>query len=122
VRQTCVDTDGEVCDAHDVSRLLTSEEIARQLIDLPGWRGDTEALVVAYDAPDFPTAVRLITEAADAAEEMNHHPDVDLRWKVTHWRLSTHSAGGVTQLDVELAHRIAEAAGRLGATTKETKR
>jgi len=50
---------------------------------------------------------------------MGHHPDVDLRWKVTHWRLSTHSAGGLTQLDIELAHRICAAAARLGAATME---
>ena len=42
---------------------------------------------------------------------MDHHPDIDLRWKVTHWRLSTHSAGGLTQLDIELAHRIAAGRG-----------
>lgn len=105
-----------------MSRLLTAEEITRALGELPGWREDGVSLVAAYDAPDFPSAVRLIDEAADAAEQMNHHPDVDLRWKVTRWRLSTHSAGGVTQLDIELAHRIAQAAARLGATTKEQDR
>ena len=98
-----------------MSRLLTSEEISRQLAELPGWEGDSEALTVSYDAPDFAAAIRLVTEAADAAEQMNHHPDIDIRWKVTHWRLSTHSAGGVTQLDVELAHRIAQAAAVVGA-------
>ena len=101
-----------------MSRLLTSEEIARQLADLPGWTGTGEALTAAYDAPDFAAAIRLVTEAADAAEQMNHHPDIDIRWKVTHWRLSTHSAGGVTQLDVELAHRIAQAAALVGATPR----
>ncbi len=102
-----------------MSRLLTDEEIDRQLGDLPGWRRDGESLVVSYDAPDFPTAVQLIVASGDEAEQMGHHPDVDLRWKVTHWRLSTHSAGGVTQLDIELAHRISQAAARLGAATKE---
>lgn len=96
-------------------RLLTDEEITRQLRDLHGWQQDTGSLVASYDAPDFPTAVRLIVEAGDQAEQMKHHPDVDLRWKVTHWRLSTHSAGGLTQLDIELAHRISAAAARLHA-------
>jgi 4a-hydroxytetrahydrobiopterin dehydratase len=103
-----------------MSRLLSDEEIARQLGDLQGWRRDGESIVASYDAPDFPTAVRLIVEAGDEAEQMGHHPDVDLRWKVTHWRLSTHSEGGLTQLDIELAHRISAAAVRLGAVTKET--
>jgi 4a-hydroxytetrahydrobiopterin dehydratase len=101
-----------------MSRLLTDEEITRQLHDLPGWRRDGVSLVASYDAPDFPSAVRLIVEAGDEAEQMGHHPDIDLRWKVTHWRLSTHSEGGLTQLDVELAHRISRAAARLGAVTK----
>ena len=99
-----------------MSRLLSDEEITRQLGDLPGWRRDGESLVVSYDAPDFPTAVQLIVKAGDEAEQMQHHPDVDLRWKVTHWRLSTHSAHGLTQLDVELAHRVAQSAARLGVT------
>jgi 4a-hydroxytetrahydrobiopterin dehydratase len=103
-----------------MSRLLADEEITRQLGDLPGWRRDGESLAAAYDAPDFPTAVQLIVEAGDEAEQMQHHPDVDLRWKVTRWRLSTHSAGGLTQLDIELAHRISQAAARLGAVPKET--
>jgi 4a-hydroxytetrahydrobiopterin dehydratase len=101
-----------------MSRLLTDEEIERQLGDLPGWRRDSESIVASYDAPDFPTAVQLIVGAGDEAEQMNHHPDVDLRWKVTHWRLSTHSAGGLTQLDIELAHRISQIAARLNATAE----
>ena len=101
-----------------MSRLLTDEEIDRQLGDLPGWRRDGESLVTSYDAPDFPTAVQLIVDAGVEAEQMQHHPDVDLRWKVTHWRLSTHSAGGLTQLDFELAQRVSQAATRLGAVTK----
>ena len=102
-----------------MSRLLTDEEITRQLGDLPGWRHDGESLVATYDAPSFPAAVQLIVEAGDEADQMQHHPDVDLRWKVTHWRLSTHSAGGLTQLDIELAHRIVAAAKGLGAVIKE---
>ena len=104
-----------------MSRLLSDEEITRQLGDLPGWRRDGASLVASYDAPDFPAAVRLIVEAGDEAEQMGHHPDVDLRWKVTHWRLSTHSEGGLTQLDIELAHRISQAAARLGAAAKEAR-
>ncbi len=103
-----------------MSRLLTDEEIDRQLGDLPGWRRDGESLVASYDAPDFPTAVKLIVAAGDEAEQMQHHPDVDLRWKVTRWRLSTHSAHGLTQLDIDLAHRISQAAARLGAVAKES--
>jgi 4a-hydroxytetrahydrobiopterin dehydratase len=102
-----------------MSRLLTDDEIQRQLGDLQGWRRDGQSLVASYDAPDFPTAIRLVVLAGEDAEQMNHHPDIDVRWKVTHWRLSTHSAHGLTQLDIELAHRIAATAKDLGAVVKE---
>lgn len=102
-----------------MSRLLTDEEVTRQLGDLPGWERTGDAITATYDAPDFPTAVRLVVDVADEAEQMNHHPDIDIRWKVTHWRLSTHSEGGLTQLDIELAHRIQQAAGRRGAQPKD---
>jgi 4a-hydroxytetrahydrobiopterin dehydratase len=103
-----------------MSRLSTEEEITRQLGNLPGWRRDGQTLVASYDAPDFPAAVQLIVDVGDQAEQMGHHPDVDLRWKITHWRLSTHSAGGLTQLDIELAHRISQAAARVGAVATES--
>ncbi|HET7476641.1 MAG TPA: 4a-hydroxytetrahydrobiopterin dehydratase [Dermatophilaceae bacterium] len=99
-------------------RLLSEEEVDHQLGDLPGWRRDGDALAVSYDAPDFPTAIRLVVAAADEAEQLDHHPDIDVRWKLTHWRLSTHSEHGITQLDVELAHRVRSAAERLGARPK----
>ena len=50
------------------------------------------------------------------AEELDHHPDIDIRWRTLLFGLSTHSAGGVTQLDIELAHRIDAAATAHGAT------
>ncbi|HEX8498490.1 MAG TPA: 4a-hydroxytetrahydrobiopterin dehydratase [Actinomycetales bacterium] len=96
-------------------RLLDDEETTRQLRDLPGWWREGLALRASYTAPDFATAVRLIDEIAAEAEAMDHHPDVDLRWCTVTLYHSTHSAGGVTQLDVELAHRAREWAQRLGA-------
>ncbi len=98
-------------------RLLSDDEVERQLQDLPGWSRDGAELTATYEAPDFPAAIRLVDEVADEAEQMGHHPDIDIRWRTTHWRLSTHSEGGLTQLDVELAHRIAQAAGRVGASS-----
>jgi 4a-hydroxytetrahydrobiopterin dehydratase len=101
-----------------MSRLLTDEEIGRQLGDLPGWTRDGDEISASYEAPDFPTAIRLVDEVAVEAEDMDHHPDIDIRWRTTHWSLSTHSEGGVTQLDVELAHRVAQAASRLGVQAR----
>ena len=98
-----------------MSRLLTDEEITRQLADLPGWSRDGDTIGAAYEAPDFLAGIRLVDEVALHAEQMDHHPDIDIRWRTVSFALSTHSEGGLTQLDVELAHVIAGEAARLGA-------
>lgn len=89
-----------------MSRPLNSTEIVDQLSTLPGWAGSTEGISRSYSFPDFPTAITGVDRVAVEAEEMNHHPDIDIRWRTVTFTLSTHSAGGVTQLDIELAHRI----------------
>ena len=89
-------------------RLLDRDEVTRQLDRLDGWSGDTQALRRTVKAKDFPTAIRVVDQVAEIAEEMGHHPDIDIRWRTLHFALATHSEGGVTQLDVELAHRIDE--------------
>lgn len=98
-----------------MSRLLDDDEITRQLADLPGWTRDGDAITATVEASDFPAAIALVDAVAAEAEAMNHHPDIDIRWRTTHWRLSTHSEGGLTQLDIELAHRISDAARDAGA-------
>ena len=102
-----------------MSRLLTDDEVTRQLADLPGWQREGDTLVATVRAPDFPAAIRVVTAVADDAERMNHHPDIDIRWRTTRWLLTTHDAGGLTQLDVELAHLISQAARAEGAELGE---
>lgn len=99
-----------------MSRRLDVEEIDRQLGELPGWSGDPTALRRSVGFPDFPTAIRVVDEIAVLAEAMDHHPDIDIRWRTLHLVLSTHSAGGVTQLDIELAHRIDDAVASHGGS------
>jgi 4a-hydroxytetrahydrobiopterin dehydratase len=103
-----------------MSRWSSDEEITRQPGTLPEWRRDGETLVASGEPPDLPVAVRPIVNAGDEAELIRHHPDADPRWKVTHGRSSTHSAGGLTQFDIDLAHRISAAAARLGAKPLES--
>ena len=102
-----------------MARLLDHEELGRQLDDLPGWTGDSASITRTVQAPDFLTGVRIVAEVADIAEQMDHHPDIDIRWRTLRFVLSTHSAGGVTQLDIELAHRISATAEDCGAATAE---
>jgi 4a-hydroxytetrahydrobiopterin dehydratase len=97
-------------------RRLDADEVARQLEGLPGWTGDVHLLERSLAFPDFATAIRGVVEIAEVAEEMDHHPDLDIRWRTVRVQLSTHDVGGATQLDVEQAHRIDEIARELGAT------
>jgi 4a-hydroxytetrahydrobiopterin dehydratase len=99
--------------------LLSRADLDRALTSLPGVDRDrVGTLTLTVTAPDFPAAVDLIRAVAEVAERANHHPDVDLRWRTVTFTLSTHSAGGVTELDVALAREILDAAGRSGAVTR----
>jgi 4a-hydroxytetrahydrobiopterin dehydratase len=93
--------------------VLSEETLTVALTDLPGWEGDTAALRRTVEFPDFPTAIHAVVRVADVAEEMDHHPDIDIRWRRVTFTLSTHSAGGVTTLDLDLAERISGIAGAL---------
>jgi 4a-hydroxytetrahydrobiopterin dehydratase len=85
---------------------LSPDEIAAALHGLPEWSGDGDGIRRTVELPTFREAVDAIVRIADVAEEMDHHPDVDLRWRTVHLSVVSHSAGGVTELDLELARRI----------------
>ncbi|MGK5110902.1 MULTISPECIES: 4a-hydroxytetrahydrobiopterin dehydratase [unclassified Geodermatophilus] len=87
---------------------LSPDEIAAALSGLPLWSGDGEGLHRSVETAGFPDAVAAIVRIGFVAEELDHHPDVDLRWRTLHLTLATHSAGGVTELDLQLARRIDE--------------
>ncbi len=87
---------------------LTPDELVEALVDLPRWSGDVTGLRRTVELPTFRDAVAAIGAIADVAEEMDHHPDIDLRWRTLHLTLVSHSAGGVSELDLELARRIDE--------------
>jgi len=99
-----------------MARLLDAEETARQLASLPGWTGSTSEIRRSYTFLSFPTCISAVDEIAVLAEEVDHHPDLDIRWRTLHIVLSTHSEGGTTQLDIELAHQIHDAVTALGGT------
>jgi 4a-hydroxytetrahydrobiopterin dehydratase len=87
-------------------QVLTDVVLASGLADLDGWSGDTAAITREVVAPSFLQGVELVRAVAGVAEEMNHHPDIDIRWRRVRFTLSTHDAGGVTLLDLDLAARI----------------
>ncbi|WP_152363853.1 4a-hydroxytetrahydrobiopterin dehydratase [Microlunatus speluncae] len=92
-----------------MTRLLTDEEVHRQLADLADWsRVEGEpAIRATIERDDFVAALEFVNQVGDLAEAAGHHPDIDIRWNKVTLTLSTHSEGGLTQLDFELAHQIA---------------
>src|SRR3954464_5067077 len=85
---------------------LSPDDVAAALRDLPLWSGGADGIERTLRLPSFRTAVEAISVVADVAEELDHHPDMDLRWTSVRIAVVTHSAGGLTDLDVQLAHRV----------------
>ena len=88
--------------------MLSAAEVHSALAALDGWAGDMAGIERSVECSSFPAAIELVRRVADVAEQMNHHPDIDIRWRTVRFALSTHSAGGVTSYDVDLAKRINE--------------
>lgn len=95
--------------------LLSDDGITDELAALPAWRRDGVEIRSVYRAPDFPSAIALVDAVAIKAEAANHHPDIDIRYTDVTFVLSTHSAGGLTELDFALAHEIDDAASAAAA-------
>ena len=85
---------------------LDPEQIKAALADLGDWAFDGEALTRTFRFADFVHSIGFVEHLAEVAEERQHHPDIDIRYNKVTLHLSTHSAGGVTTRDVELAEAI----------------
>jgi 4a-hydroxytetrahydrobiopterin dehydratase len=77
------------------------------------WTGTPQKLSRSIEFADFLTAVEFVNRIAPRCEELDHHPDLTLQWRWVHIELSTHSAGGVTELDLRLASIVDDAAAVL---------
>ena len=89
---------------------LSDVEIQRALGGLPGWtrRGDTLTKTFAFAR--FSDGIAFVNAVATAADRMDHHPDIDIRYTKVTIALATHSAGGITQLDLTLAEQVEQIA------------
>jgi 4a-hydroxytetrahydrobiopterin dehydratase len=86
--------------------LLSDEEIAQALVESP-WEREGDAIAREREFPDFAAAIAFVNRVADAAEQADHHPDILIHgWNKVRLTLSTHSEGGVTDADRELARTI----------------
>src|SRR5438270_13719269 len=89
-----------------MAELLTDDEAQTALAHLTSWSRDGDAITRTAELPSFPAAIAVVNRVAEVAESENHHPDIDIRWRTLTFRCSTHSAGGLTALDVTLATEI----------------
>lgn len=85
---------------------LTPIELVAALAELTQWSGDASSLERSVECATFPAAVALVDDVAVVAEQLDHHPDIDIRWRTVRFVCTTHSAGGLTALDLALARRI----------------
>ncbi len=86
--------------------LLSDSEVEAKLADLPGWRRAGAAIAKEFDRGDFVGSVKFVSSLVEPAEAMNHHPDLEISWATVKVTISTHSAGGLTAADFELAGKI----------------
>jgi 4a-hydroxytetrahydrobiopterin dehydratase len=86
--------------------LLGDNEIEAKLAVLAGWERRGDAIAKAFDRGDFVGSVRFVDSLVAPAEEMGHHPDLEISWSTVTVTISTHSKGGLTAADFELATKI----------------
>ncbi len=85
---------------------LPRSEVDAALASLPGWAVEGGAVVKQFSLPSFSAAIEFVDTVAGLAEEANHHPDLDIRYTKVRVGLVTHSAGGITEKDLDMAGRI----------------
>jgi 4a-hydroxytetrahydrobiopterin dehydratase len=91
--------------------LLTEEEVAERLRD-SAWQRDGDEIAREWKFEDFAAAKAFVDRVAEAAEEANHHPDILLHgWNKVRLSLMTHSEGGLTDNDFDMAGRLDGLAG-----------
>jgi len=93
-----------------MSTVLSDAEIQRALEQLPGWKQNGNAIERAFQFENFVKAMEFVNRIAEAAEALNHHPDILINYNKVTLTLVSHDSGGVTQRDIRMAGRTNELA------------
>lgn len=101
---------------NDDRTILTRSQVAAEGLD--DWRVLLGALYSRFDTGSFTAGLALVVAIADAAEEANHHPDLDLRYPHLNVKLTSHDVGGVTARDLRMARRISDLAAEHGVAAR----
>ena len=87
-------------------KLLTTAEIGQALKSLKGWRLKGKFITKTFEFDEFAGGIGFVNRVAEVAEEQDHHPDIKIRYTTVTLSIQTHSEGGVTKWDFELAKAI----------------
>jgi 4a-hydroxytetrahydrobiopterin dehydratase len=85
---------------------FSAEEAHKRVAGLAGWKIENRELVRRFEFKDFVQALAFVNRVGQSAEAAGHHPDIDIRYNKVLLALTTHDAGGLTELDFELATKI----------------
>ena len=85
---------------------LLDDDVINEAVAGLQWDRDGDSLRKTVKRKDFAEAMAFVNQVAELAEAANHHPDISISWNTVVLTLSTHSAGGLTRLDLDLAGRI----------------
>jgi len=91
-----------------MSTVLSDTEIQQALQKLPGWAKSGNSIERAFQFGNFVQAMDFVNQIAEAAEAVNHHPDIHINYNKVTLVLVSHDSGGVTQRDIRMAGRINE--------------
>ena len=89
---------------------LSTAEVGAHLAALPGWKLEGNALTKTFRFPGYGETIAFVNAVAAVAQREDHHPDLSVTWGRITVKLSTHSAGGITDKDFDLARKIEEVA------------
>ncbi len=89
-----------------MATLVANNDLKELMKRLPEWETNGKVLERTFEFEEFMDAIDFVNAVAEIAEEEGHHPDIDIRFNKVTLRLSTHSAGGITKLDIDLATKI----------------
>lgn len=92
--------------SHVMADVMKSDEAKARLKKVPEWELEKKHIERTFEFDDFSDSIDFVNSVSEVAEEEEHHPDIDIRYNKVRLVLSTHSKGGLTDLDFELAERI----------------
>jgi len=90
--------------------VLAEKDLRHRLSELPGWSYGNNSIERLFGFKDFAAAVKFVNKVAEAAEQANHHPDIDIRYNKVRMSLTSHDSGGVTTRDLRMAKQISDIA------------